>query len=472
LTRVHHLIGQQSLTSGWLPVVAQLITLAGVGSVVGWRSRRWSTRWVPAAVLVGVAAELAVDVYIGSIGVAGGPVPRRLLWWVGITGFTGVVAVAGWRGARCWRRGIAVISVPACVLCAALVLNQWVGYFPTVHTAWNQLTVGPLPDETDRMTVTAMQLTGVRPSQGVVVPVTISAAASRFRHRDELVYLPPAWFAANPPPRLPVVMMIGAQLNTPADWLRAGGAVQTIDEFAGVHGGNAPVLVFVDVTGAFDNDTECVNGSRGNASYHLTKDVVPYMISNFGVSADRRNWAVLGWSMGGTCALDLSVRRPELFSAFVDIAGDVGPNSGDKAQTIARLFGGDANAWAAFDPATVIAQHGQYRGVSGLFEVASRGGADGGPDVSNPEGQDHAAAALSTLGAAHGVMCSVLRLPGRHDWPFAAQALDAALPWLAGQLGTPGVPVIPLPGTSATQRVPDTVSPSLADSHGVKAKGG
>jgi S-formylglutathione hydrolase FrmB len=460
---VRHFIGQQSLTSGWLPLIVQLITIVGVGAAVGRRSRRWSTRWLPVAVLAGVAMAMAVNVYIASIGVAGGPTPRRLLWWVGLAGFTVVVAAVGWPGARWWRRAIAVVSVPGCVLCAALTLNQWVGYLPTVHAAWNQLTVGPLPDQADRITVTAMQLAGTHPSQGVVVRVTISPAASHFRHRDELVYLPPAWFAANPPPRLPTVMMIGAQLNTPADWLRAGGAAQTIDEFAAEHGGNAPVFVFVDATGAFDNDTECVNGRRGNASYHLTKDVVPYMISNFGVSADRANWGILGWSMGGTCAVDLTVRRPDLFSAFVDIGGDVGPNSGTKAQTIARLFGGDADAWAGFDPATVIARHGQYHAVAGLFEVGAPG-VGGDKRAANPEGQDRAADVLATLGSAHGIACSVLRLPGRHDWPFAARALRAGLPWLAGRLHTPAAAAIPLPGDPVTERRRTSGGPTLADS--------
>ena len=32
--------------------------------------------------------------------------------------------------------------------------------------------------------------------------------------------------------------------------------------------------VFVD-SGAFNNDTECVNRVRGNAADHLTKDVAP-----------------------------------------------------------------------------------------------------------------------------------------------------------------------------------------------------
>ena len=79
-----------------------------------------------------------------------------------------------------------------------------------------------------------------------MVPVNISDTASGFRHRGELVYLPPAWYATNPPPPLPTVMMIGGEFNTPADWLRAGNAVKTIDDFAAAHGGNAPVFVFVD----------------------------------------------------------------------------------------------------------------------------------------------------------------------------------------------------------------------------------
>ena len=99
-------------------------------------------------------------------------------------------------------------------------------------------------------------------------------------------------------------------MNTPADWIRAGDAIRSVDDFASAHGGNAPVLVFVDATGAFNNDTECVNGPRGNAADHLIKDVVPYMISNFGVSADPANWGIAGCSMGGTCAVDLTVDAP------------------------------------------------------------------------------------------------------------------------------------------------------------------
>jgi S-formylglutathione hydrolase FrmB len=225
--------------------------------------------------------------------------PRIALWiWIGLTGVAAGVLMAGWRGARWWRRGVSALALPLCVLCSALALNLWVGYFPTVQTAWNQLTAGPLPDQTDPVTVTAMQKRHAIPPKGTVVPVSIPDAASGFKHRGELVYLPPAWYATDPPPPLPTVMMVGGEFNTPADWMRAGNAVKTIDDFAAAHGGNAPVFVFVDSGGAFNNDTECVNGTRGNAADHLTKDVVPFMVSNYhvsrtgptGVSSDGR-WA-------------------------------------------------------------------------------------------------------------------------------------------------------------------------------------
>lgn len=466
---MHHYIGHLSLIHGWLPTAVQMITAVVLGCAIGWRSRRWRMLWLPVLMVGGVVLAAWAHWYVGSLGVAGDPAPPVLWIWIAATGLAVAVMALGWRGVRWWRRGLAVLAVPLCVLSDALAVNLWVGYFPTVHTAWNQLTAGPLPDQIDRVTVTAMQLAGVRPVKGVVVAVTIPDDASKFHHRRELVYLPPAWFDSNPAPRLPTVMMIGSAFNTPGDWLRAGHAVHIIDDVAAAHGGNAPVLVFVDATGAFDNDTECVNGSRGDAADHLTKGVVPYMISNFRVSADRANWGILGWSMGGTCAVDLTVMHPDMFSAFVDIAGDVAPNVGNKAQTIASLFDGNADAYTAFDPSAVITRRNRYSAVYGWFDIPgtpesqhrsiTTAGigvvADGAHDsAANPEGQDFAANSLCRLGSAHGIRCSVVTQPGRHDWPFAAQAFATALPWLAGRLGTPGVPRLALPGLT-----PEAVSP-------------
>jgi S-formylglutathione hydrolase FrmB len=447
---------------GWLPLVIQAVTVAVLLSTVGWRTRRWRLGCLPLAVVVGLALAGVSYWVVSSQGMSDDPAPKLLWVWIAVTGGAAVVFVAGWRNAGWWRRAASAVGLPLCLLCAALALNLWVGYFPTVQTAWNQITAGPLPDQTDQTTVVAMQAKHQIPAKGVVVPVNIGAGASGFKHRGELVYLPPAWFATNPAPHLPTLMMIGGEFNTPGDWLRAGNAIKSIDDYAAANGGNAPVLVFVDTGGAFNNDTECVNGSRGNSADHLTKDVVPFMEASYGVDTNRANWGLVGWSMGGTCAVDLVTMHPDMFSTFEDIAGDLAPNAGTKQQTIDRLFGGNAAAYAAFDPTTVITRHGRYVGVSGWFDV-NGSGSSAGPTVVNAvnandtglggkdaaahlSDQASAANSLCALGAVHGIKCAVVVQPGKHDWPFADHAFAAALPWLAAQVGTPGVPVQELPG--------------------------
>ncbi len=427
----HHL----SLLHGWIPITAQVLAGIALVAAICWGIRRRRYVWVPCAALCGIALTATAYWYVESEGLAGTPPPVGLWVWIGLTGTSAGVLIAGWRGATWWRRGVAAAAVPLCLVCAAFALNLWTGYFPTVQTAWNQLTAGPLPDQTDQVTVLALQHRHQIPAKGTVVPVQISDTASGFKHREELVYLPPAWYATDPPPPMPTVMMIGGEFNTPADWVRIGNAVSTADNFAATHGGNAPVIVFVDAGGTFNNDTECVNGSRGNVADHLTKDVVPFMVSHFGVSAHRENWGIVGWSMGGTCAVDLAVMHPEMFSAFEDIAGDIAPNSGTKDETVSRLFGGNAAAYASFDPTTVITRHGPYSGIAGWFAINSEAAA----------AQSSAANSLCALGNANGITCAVVAGPGKHDWSFASQAFATALPWMAGQLGTPGAPPTPLP---------------------------
>ena len=422
-------------------MTVQIIAATALVAAIGGRTRRWRLVWLPWAVFVGAALAASAYWYVASQGLADNPAPHSLWIWIALSGVAAAVLAAGWRGARWWRRGVSVLAVPMCLHSAALSLNLWEGYFPTAQTAWNQLTAGPLPDLTDAAHLAAMQKQSRISAKGTVVQVNTGDAASNFKHRGELVYLPPAWFASNPPPRLPAVIMIGGEFNTPADWLRAGNAVTTVDDFAYAHRGNAPVLVFVDAGGAFNNDTECVNGARGNAADHITKDVVPYMISKFGVSSNRANWGVVGWSMGGTCAVDLTVMHPDMFSAFEDIAGDLSPNTGTKEQTVARLFGGSAAAWAAFDPTTVITHHDPYTGVAGWF------------DVNGDRDQAAAANSLCSSGAANGIRCAVVTQPGTHNWPFAARAFSTALPWLASQLDTPAVPPIALPGRAGAAPV-------------------
>ena len=431
MLRHHHL----SLLHGWIPLTIQIVAGIAVVAAIVWGIRRRRSLWLPWAAVCGAALTACAYWYVASQGLADNPAPPGLWIWTGLSGVAACVLIVGWSSAAWWRRALAATALPLCLVCSALAVDLWTGYWPTVEAAWNQVTAGPLPDETDQVTVMALQRNHQVPQKGTVLGVQIGDSASGFKHRSELVYLPPAWYATNPPPPMPTIMMIGGEFNTPADWVRVGNAVTTADDFAAKHGGNAPVMVFVDAVGTFNNDTECVNGSRGNAADHLTKDVVPFMVSNFGVSARPENWGVVGWSMGGTCAVDLAVMHPDMFSTFEDIAGDIAPNSGNREQSISRLFGGNAAAYTSFDPTAVMRRHGPYHGVAGWFAINSQ----------NSATQSAAANALCGLGGASGIACAVVMSPGDHDWPYASRAFAVALPWLAGQLHVPGAAQVPLP---------------------------
>ncbi|HEY0227243.1 MAG TPA: esterase family protein, partial [Mycobacterium sp.] len=168
---------------GWVPICVQVSTGIVLALAVGWRSPRWRMVWLPLAGLIGGSAAYVAHWYVVDRGLSDEPAPLSLWLWIALTGLAAVVLIVGWRSARRWRRATTAAAIPLCLLCAALVLNLWIGYFPTVQSAWSQFTSGPLPDQTDRATVTAMAANGTRPANGSVVPVAIPSDASHFKHR-------------------------------------------------------------------------------------------------------------------------------------------------------------------------------------------------------------------------------------------------------------------------------------------------
>jgi S-formylglutathione hydrolase FrmB len=445
-----------SLLHGWLPLTIEIVAIVLLLIAIVRLTRRWWLIRIPIAVVLGVVAAVAGWIYMNNQGLASDPAPVVLWICVGAMVASLVIVVIGWPGARWWQRVAAILALPFAIASTAVVLNQWVGYYPTVQSAWSALTAGPLPHQTSMDALAGMR--GTNPKTGVVVPVDIPSTASGFNHRTEYVYLPPAWFAGPTPPTLPAVMMIGGEFNTPGDWLRSGQIMPDIDKFTAANNGQAPILVFVDSSGSFNNDTECVNGPRGNAADHLTKDVVPYVESKFKASTDPAHWAVIGWSMGGTCAVDLTVMHPELFHTFVDIAGDAGPDSGNKAQTITRLYGGNAAQWAKFDPVTVMDQHGPYTGIAGLFDdltppqhsgkngfpkgfkmpkVSEDQIGKGGQDAFGGSSEVGAAEKLCATGKKVGIDCTIHTTQGGHTWQFASAAFSSSLAWVSARVGLP-----------------------------------
>ena len=160
--------------------------------------------------------------------------------------------------------------------------------------------------------------------------------------------------------------------------------------------------------------------------------------------------------MGGTCAADLAVMHPELFDTLLDIAGDLGPAVGDQAQTIDQLYGGNAAAWAEFDPLTVLAGDPTYPDTAGWFANAAPGpgpppaGRHGGnghpargprriPDTAaGPCSGDQSQEAIQLCAAmtADGITCTQHTTPGGHTWQVAATSFANAFGWLAGRVAS------------------------------------
>ena len=151
---------------GWLPVTVQVIAAVALIAAVSRRSGRWQVRWLPWALIVGGAAG-RVGLLVRRLPGAGRqPRAARAVDLDRADRLRGGGPGGRLARARWWRRGVSLAALPLCLLCAALALNLWVGYFPTVQTAWNQLTAGPLPDQTDQVTVMAMQQAAQDPAEG------------------------------------------------------------------------------------------------------------------------------------------------------------------------------------------------------------------------------------------------------------------------------------------------------------------
>ena len=414
-----------SLLQGWFPVVLQVVAGIVVVAAVGWRDSRWR-RVVP---LVGVGAALVtlVAAYPGAklVGLTD-PLPFVVWLWFGVAVGALIVLGAGWRSARWWRRGAAVVAAVLAGVVCANGINQFVGYYPTIDSAVNDWTNTPLPGQVSMSGIARDAGTTKMPPAGRLVAVDIPATYSQFKHRQELVYLPPIWFRGAHRPALPVVELIGGERGGPGDWVRLGNAVQVSDAYAHRHHGYAPILVFADATERFDNDTECVNGPRGNSADHLDQDIPRYVEKTFGASRDPRQWAVAGFSMGGTCAIDLVVEHPDVFDHFVDISGDLAPYTSTPAASLHDLYGGNVALQKANEPLLVMRAHGKYTNVDGLFLTSTQ-----------ELRHQHEAEELSRAAAKAGIWSRVEISPGTHVWQFAAPAFASAYPWLVNQLALP-----------------------------------
>jgi S-formylglutathione hydrolase FrmB len=214
--------------------------------------------------------------------------------------------------------------------------------------------------------------------------------------------------------------------GTPEDWTRAALADVTVDDWAAAHHGVAPILVMPDSNGSFTGDTECLDGTRGNAETYLVTDVPAWVVAHEGAEWGRDDWAIGGASEGGYCALDLALRHRDRFATFFDFSGLDRPTATGGAL---RLLRGSRAELRLHSPRVLLTMRSQLP-MAGWFAV---GGSDGSTtrEVEAMAARSQRAGIttrLDVIDDAHHTWrvwraCFVDALP----WTFVHLGLDAAL---------------------------------------------
>ena len=119
----------------------------------------------------------------------------------------------------------------------------------------------------------------------------------------------------------PVVELFHGYPGTPTTGFHALDVLARLRE-ATAGGGTPFVLVVPQISVPGAPDLECTDlPGQPQVATFLTTEVHAIVTTHFRVRADSAGWGLMGYSEGGYCAAQLTLRHPELYAAGVDIAG-------------------------------------------------------------------------------------------------------------------------------------------------------
>ena len=333
------------------------------------------------------------------------------------------------------RPTVTVLATLVALTSVGLSLNSDFGEFPTVGSLFSSpttnLSTAAVPVVTHQLGsrfMTAGVSAGWKapaglPATGTVRSVDIAGTVSGFKARNAVVYLPPAYSAANRPV-LPVLLLVSGQPGSPESWLRSTSLVTQLDSFAAAHGGLAPVVVMPDPNGSDQANTMCMDSALAPADTYMSVDVPHWIKTHLEADTNPAHWAVGGFSYGGTCALQMVTRHPEIYKTFMAISPEREPAVAvNRSVTVHRAFHGDTAAFNAQLPLTLLAKN-KYPETSGWFAVGSQDAAYSANVRVLQEAVDKAG--MSTERAA---------FPGGHSWAVANAALPQGLTFVFARLG-------------------------------------
>jgi S-formylglutathione hydrolase FrmB len=271
----------------------------------------------------------------------------RLPWILSALAFGVLVAVIiGWPRwrhpfARATSRGVAVLLMNGLVIaiCFLLLNNAYVFY-----TSWSDVFGsgkresanqygGPAHDALEKTTSRGLgRLAGpvdyALPDPGRRMQQYVVRDAASSADMQVLVYLP-AGYRPGSTRRYPVVVGLHGFPSVPQSFVHLN-FLRTADTLTREH--RMPPTIFVIPQINFPNtlDTECVNGPPGTPQTDtwLAGELPDWVVRHFHVKTQRQDWATFGYSFGGWCAAELTMRHPGIFAAAVSLEGYFRPEFG------------------------------------------------------------------------------------------------------------------------------------------------
>ena len=174
-----------------------------------------------------------------------------------------------------------------------------------------------------------------RPGSGRMVRFAVVGRASGLS-MPMTVYLPSAYFTPHGGTlRFPVIEALHGYPGTPETWFRRMDVKRILDREIAA-GRMAPtVVLFPYQTPDRLLDTECTNLTGGpQTETYLTVDVPRWAGEHLRVRTDRAGWALIGYSAGAFCAMNLALRHPDRYVAGASLSGyaDPGIQVGDGSE--------------------------------------------------------------------------------------------------------------------------------------------
>ncbi|MEU5310743.1 alpha/beta hydrolase-fold protein [Streptomyces sp. NPDC021562] len=241
------------------------------------------------------------------------------------------------------------------------------------------------------------------------------------------VYLPPQYFQkAYHRMRFPVIVALsgypGSIFNL-AQHLRVS---QTAGELQSKGQMQPTIMVMIRPTVAPPRDTECVDVPGGpQTETFLAKDLPEAIKSAYRAGHDASAWGVMGYSSGGSCALQLTMRNPGVYTTAAALSPDYRVKDDP---TTGNLFGSGLGRQARVDGHDLMwrLKHLPVPQVSVLVANSKHG------EKGYPETQAFIKAVRPPM-----KVVSILPENGSHNFPTWVREMPAALTWMNGQLTFP-----------------------------------